>query len=591
MIGTIIKHRGAQTFALIFALAAGVIASYAFIAKADPGVTLGFTDVSLDEGTSTKLSVQLNTIPTSTVTITPSFDADLVTVSPASLDISDSKSHLFTIAALDNSENTGDISTSVTFDVTSEDIDYSGATAGPIDVTIVENDNPALNISLSSTALTEGSGYITATLTLATAPDVDVTFAVNSKALTVSNAIFSPTTVTFTPSDWDQGHDVQISLTDDSEDLGTQTSSITFAETGDTVINNYSGVSGTSDEITFYDNDGGGRGGRGGDDEGGDADKVLLLDPESLDIKQDSSATFDLSLRADPGEDAEIIIDNTNGNVSVSPSSVNVGSTNWNIPQTVTVTATGKASDSDVLTFAARICTSSIKGDPVCNDYLLDADTLPVTITAAESDGGKDDSGGDTPSETPTKIIKSSGGIGGGTKGQVVTATSKVAETKNSTSTQSTKIATQSKLDTSSVRVLTKGTADSEVTTVQKFLNTTLQLGLKLDGKLGDETRAAIEAFQKGAGIKVDGIVGPQTRTAVNKIIEADGNETGSLHEGTKGGRVIVLQRLLSLKGISLSIDGILGPKTRDAIVKFQLEHGLTVDGIAGPKTLFELQK
>ena len=39
------------------------------------------------------------------------------------------------------------------------------------------------------------------------------------------------------------------------------------------------------------------------------------------------------------------------------------------------------------------------------------------------------------------------------------------------------------------------------------------------------------------------------------------------------------------------SIDGKVGPKTKDAIVKFQKDHNLKADGIVGKKTIAELAK
>lgn len=38
-------------------------------------------------------------------------------------------------------------------------------------------------------------------------------------------------------------------------------------------------------------------------------------------------------------------------------------------------------------------------------------------------------------------------------------------------------------------------------------------------------------------------------------------------------------------KALGLEVDGIKGPKTRAAIIKFQKQHGLVADGIVGPKT------
>jgi len=49
---------------------------------------------------------------------------------------------------------------------------------------------------------------------------------------------------------------------------------------------------------------------------------------------------------------------------------------------------------------------------------------------------------------------------------------------------------------------------------------------------------------------------------------------------------VAALQVALSARGIAVGpVDGITGPQTRAAVVRFQRRHGLTADGIAGPLT------
>lgn len=49
---------------------------------------------------------------------------------------------------------------------------------------------------------------------------------------------------------------------------------------------------------------------------------------------------------------------------------------------------------------------------------------------------------------------------------------------------------------------------------------------------------------------------------------------------GSRGADVRSLQSALSLY-----VDGIFGPLTEEAVIKFQLEHGLSPDGIVGAKT------
>ena len=57
-----------------------------------------------------------------------------------------------------------------------------------------------------------------------------------------------------------------------------------------------------------------------------------------------------------------------------------------------------------------------------------------------------------------------------------------------------------------------------------------------------------------------------------------------TLKQGAKGGDVKLLQKYMGV-----TQDGIWGPKTTDAVKKWQLSKGLTPDGIVGPKTWLKL--
>jgi peptidoglycan hydrolase-like protein with peptidoglycan-binding domain len=48
---------------------------------------------------------------------------------------------------------------------------------------------------------------------------------------------------------------------------------------------------------------------------------------------------------------------------------------------------------------------------------------------------------------------------------------------------------------------------------------------------------------------------------------------------------------LNKLMALDLAVDGIAGPATHAAIVKFQTVYGLTPDGIAGPITIARLKQ
>lgn len=91
-----------------------------------------------------------------------------------------------------------------------------------------------------------------------------------------------------------------------------------------------------------------------------------------------------------------------------------------------------------------------------------------------------------------------------------------------------------------------------------------------IDGIEGSGTKTAYKNFQKYVGITADGIYGVNTN---NKLIEV----------------IKDLQSKLNSKGYSLTVDGMVGNATINAIKDFQAKNGLVVDGIAGTKTYEKL--
>ena len=130
------------------------------------------------------------------------------------------------------------------------------------------------------------------------------------------------------------------------------------------------------------------------------------------------------------------------------------------------------------------------------------------------------------------------------------------------------------------------------------------------DGVYGSGTRTAVMAFQTRNGLTVDGIAGPATLKKVysSSAIKA-GSTTGStggttggstsgtvstnlntnqtLKPGDSGEQVRAMQqRLKELGYYTNSLDGEYGYGTRQAVLAFQRNNGLTQDGIAGEATL-----
>lgn len=119
----------------------------------------------------------------------------------------------------------------------------------------------------------------------------------------------------------------------------------------------------------------------------------------------------------------------------------------------------------------------------------------------------------------------------------------------------------------------------ASVTNAQKNLQ---NLGYDLkkygaDGKVGDETRSAINAFKRDHGMPQDG----KLDVATSKMMEAESKN--SLKKGAKGENVTRMQDALKSLGYKLDkygSDGKFGTETQKALNEFKKAHGLPENGI-----------
>ena len=130
-----------------------------------------------------------------------------------------------------------------------------------------------------------------------------------------------------------------------------------------------------------------------------------------------------------------------------------------------------------------------------------------------------------------------------------------------------------------------------------------------VDGVFGSQTESAVKKFQSIFNLTPDGIVGQGTwyklvslHGAVRKLselvsegqpyTEIQGPSAGvTLREGSTGIAVSALQYFISIIGQfsstipSLTIDGIFGPRTREAVEAAQTRLGLPVTGVVDEQT------
>lgn len=165
---------------------------------------------------------------------------------------------------------------------------------------------------------------------------------------------------------------------------------------------------------------------------------------------------------------------------------------------------------------------------------------------------------------------------------------------------------------------LRRGTTGPSVVTLQVMLNRISQNYpaipkiSSVDGIFGAQTEAAVRRFQEIFNLSADGIVGRATwyalvryYIAVTRMAElrSQGQRfynnswatTDPINEGDRGVKVEHLQYMLSVLAEyipeipSVSIDGIFGPATRNAVIAAQRRFGLPQTGIVNFETWDEI--
>lgn len=139
------------------------------------------------------------------------------------------------------------------------------------------------------------------------------------------------------------------------------------------------------------------------------------------------------------------------------------------------------------------------------------------------------------------------------------------------------------------------GSSGSKVRVMQERLITLGYLAGKADGSFGESTEAAVKAFQSRNSLWDDGIAGPDTlRLLYSNSAKKAGSVASiigdTLEEGATGSAVRALQKkLIALGYLKGTADGDFGAATKNAVIAFQKNNGLTADGRAGTATMNKL--
>ncbi|HEY3371327.1 MAG TPA: Calx-beta domain-containing protein [Prolixibacteraceae bacterium] len=370
---------GNSLYSIITAVSPGGDAIYNAINPSDVTVTNNDNDVAgftinpssglttTEGGGTATFTLKLNSQPTANVTIgLSSSNTNEGTVSPASLTFTVGNwntTQTVTVTGVNDFVQDGSILYSiVTAAATSSDVNYN--TLNALDVSVTNTDNDVAGITVNPTSgltTTEAGGSVNFSIVLTSQPTTNVTISLSSSK--TNEGTVSPTSVVFTPSDWNTARTVTVSGVDDNYVDGTVAYTIITAAavSGDP---NYSGVNAADVSVSNTDNDVAG---------------ITITPTTGLATNEDgSTATFTVVLNTIPTANVIIALSsNIPAEGTVSPASITLSPATWNVPVTVTITGVDDLVDDDNINYT--IVTGIASSTDTHYNGLIDPSDVSVT--------------------------------------------------------------------------------------------------------------------------------------------------------------------------------------------------------------------
>ena len=171
-----------------------------------------------EAGLTDTLSIALNSEPTAAVTVSlASSDTTEGTVTPTSLVFTPANwntPQIATATGVDDALADGNIDYTIITSVTSADANYNGFLLGNVTLSNIDNDTLGLGIIASGPSSSEAGGTVELTVTMANEPTADVTVTLESSD--TSEGTVTPTSLVFTPANWNVPQSATVVGVDDA---------------------------------------------------------------------------------------------------------------------------------------------------------------------------------------------------------------------------------------------------------------------------------------------------------------------------------------------------------------------------------------
>lgn len=348
------------------------------VTVAESGGATSLTESGVDDS----YTLVLDTMPAADVTIdiTPDDQSTLSTSSIVFTVLNWDTPQTVTATAVDDFVAEGGHTSTITHSVTSADGDYEGVVVADVVASITDNDSAGISVSTISASTTESGVTSTFTVVLDSQPTGTVEIPIASSDTT--EGIVSTSTLTFNPENWDTVRTIIVTGVDDDIADGdiSYTISVLSASSTDP---NYDGVDPSNVTVENIDND---VVGITLTESGGSTDITEVGGTDSYTIVLDTQPVASVTVTISPDTES-----------TVSTSSILFTTTNWDTPQTITVSATNDNIDegnhTSTITHDASSADGSYENLVVSNitANITDNDTAGVTVSLIS--GNTDETG------------------------------------------------------------------------------------------------------------------------------------------------------------------------------------------------------
>ena len=328
------------------------------------GVSIKPSSLSVGEGRRQNYIIELDSEPTSDVTVTVDLPANAgFTVNPGTITFTPQTWGPKYVYVRGNQDDDAadEPPATIAHTVISTDTLYSGAAAGSVSVTIKDDETAAVTISESTLGIEEGA-TVTYTVVLDTAPTGDVTVTIGGA--TDNDLALDKTSLTFTTTDWDTPQTVTVTAEQDDDAVDEPVVNLTH-NVSSTVDNAYDGTIVDSVSVTVIDDDTVG----------------VTVSPTAVTVVGGRSNEYSVVLDTEPAGDVSVTIAGlTTTDLSLDKTSLTFTTSDWSTAQTVKATALEEAAPGTVTLTHTVSSAADGEYDGVS------ADSVAVTILEARDE-------------------------------------------------------------------------------------------------------------------------------------------------------------------------------------------------------------